>query len=430
MSTPSIFSYEEDYESIHREEYEPMYEKEHEPIYEEDHEPIYKKEYEPELQLDESEVSESSQKLAYQHGTTSNLKRHLNSHKTKVPELKKLNIKEGISVIIKKNRPFQIIEDTELRSIFTYLKPDAIAPSADLIKQHIVSDFEKEYMRLCEKLQKIPSGVALTTDIWTTDTNDKFFMAVTIYYINDSWKLKHILLDFIHISGPYTGIIISDAMHECFTTMGIITKLVAITRDNASSNNKFLEEFSNSLSQSGFQFDTIVLQMALDSMALMKVDLQQYILNDNDWKKIKLFIKVLQLFKETTVIMSSSNYPTLLMSVSLYHILLKMLKETQQMNNILQCLMQGCEAATSKLLNYCYKTNIFHLAAIVLDLRLKFNYFEELECQDIEDLIAEPFATNIMSQIYKRAHIEWQSELDIYFMMPHADPQIDILKWW
>ncbi|CAG8570640.1 12997_t:CDS:1, partial [Ambispora leptoticha] len=73
----------------------------------------------------------------------------------------------------------------------------------------------------------------------TTDTNDKSFMAVTIHYINDSWKLKHILLDFIHMSGPHTEIAISDAMHECLTTMDIITKLVAITRDNASSKISF-----------------------------------------------------------------------------------------------------------------------------------------------------------------------------------------------
>ncbi|CAG8769916.1 33549_t:CDS:2, partial [Racocetra persica] len=114
--------------------YEPMYEEKHKPIHEEEHEPMYEKAYEPELQLDESEVSESSQvqksnssnsihtrsfvwkyfkkkrrkpaifeicnqKLAYQYGMTSNLKSHLNSHKTKVPKLKKLNVKEDISVV-------------------------------------------------------------------------------------------------------------------------------------------------------------------------------------------------------------------------------------------------------------------------------------------------------------------------------------------
>ncbi|CAG8557046.1 21641_t:CDS:2, partial [Racocetra persica] len=120
----------EEYEPMYKKEYELMYEEEHEPIYEKKYEPMYKKAYKLELQLDESEVSESSQvqksnssnsthtrntskkkeenyaiceicnqKLVYQHGMILNLKRYLNSHKTKVPELKKLNVKEGISVV-------------------------------------------------------------------------------------------------------------------------------------------------------------------------------------------------------------------------------------------------------------------------------------------------------------------------------------------
>ncbi|CAG8478257.1 13047_t:CDS:1, partial [Gigaspora margarita] len=41
-----------------------------------------------------------STNLAYQDGTTLNLKKHNKKHKNKVPELKKLNIKQGgISVI-------------------------------------------------------------------------------------------------------------------------------------------------------------------------------------------------------------------------------------------------------------------------------------------------------------------------------------------
>ncbi|CAG8526818.1 15482_t:CDS:1, partial [Racocetra persica] len=69
MPTLSISSYEEDYESIHgeeykliyEEEYKPMYEKKYKLMHEEEYEPMYKKVYKPKLQLDNSEVSESSQ---------------------------------------------------------------------------------------------------------------------------------------------------------------------------------------------------------------------------------------------------------------------------------------------------------------------------------------------------------------------------------
>ncbi|CAG8841922.1 31494_t:CDS:1, partial [Racocetra persica] len=49
--------------------------------------------------------------------------------------------------------------------------------------------------------------------------------------------------------GPYTGIVIANAFENCIRQMGILPKLVAVTHDNASSNIKFLSEFSNSVAQ-------------------------------------------------------------------------------------------------------------------------------------------------------------------------------------
>ena len=116
--------------------------------------------------------------------------------------------------------------------------------------------FYRRTCRASSKLQEIPGGIAVTTDIWTTDSFDKSFMTVTIHYLNNSWKLRGILLDFISIKGSHTGAEISNAMEICLQDMGIISKIVAITRDNASSNNRFLQIFAESLSQSDIQFDS------------------------------------------------------------------------------------------------------------------------------------------------------------------------------
>ena len=66
-------------------------------------------------------------------------------------------------------------------------------------------DFEVERTKLRDKLQKIPGGISVTTDIWTTETYDKSFMSVTIHYLNSSWKLRSILLDFISMKESHTG---------------------------------------------------------------------------------------------------------------------------------------------------------------------------------------------------------------------------------
>lgn len=124
-------------------------------------------------------------------------------------------------------------------------------------------------------MQEIPGGISITTDIWTSDSYDKSFMAITIHYLNSSWRLKNILLDFISMKGSHTGVAISDAMKDCLHNMGIISKLTAITRDNARSNDKFLQDFADSLYETGIQFDNTqqsircfghILNLAVQSM--------------------------------------------------------------------------------------------------------------------------------------------------------------------
>jgi hypothetical protein len=320
-----------------------------------------------------------------------------------------------------------------------------------------MSVFNNERGILKKKLQEIPGGISLTTDIWTTSTYEKSFMAITIHYLDSSWQMKHLLLDFIHMDGPHSGIEISNALEECLHSMGLISKLVSITHDNAAANIKFLNEFSKSVAQNGVQFDctqqsircfghvlnlamqnllmyvgseveklrtliksirgsrplrkkfkmicemnnmevlkpildvttrwnsscemierALKVQNVLDAVARTEGELNNNVLTKVEWNRLKQLVEILQPFKEATVIMSSSSYPTLSMVVPFYHELLKTLEDSMNNNEIPEWLSQGCDAAKKKLLNYCEKTNILHFTAIVLDPRLKFQYFEEL----------------------------------------------------
>lgn len=76
--------------------------------------------------------------------------------------------------------------------------------------------------------------------------------------------------------------------------------------------------------------------------------------------------------------MSSSEYPTLPLVVPLYYSLLESLEEARQKGHIPEWLKKGCEAASNKLLEYCQRTSVLHIASVILDPRLKFQYFEGL----------------------------------------------------
>ncbi|CAG8725419.1 7137_t:CDS:2 [Cetraspora pellucida] len=341
-------------------------------------------------------------------GSTSSFKRHLaTKYKNKVLELKRSNIIPDAGIIVLdmlKNNASINHNHEGLRDIFTYLEPCATAPSSDLIKRHITSNFEEECIKLQNKLQEVLGRVSLTTDIWTTDTNDKSF-------------IRH------------TGVEIANYMEECLWSLGIISKVIAIIRDNVSANNKFLQKFSDSVSQSGIWFDdtqqsircfghilnlaiqcmfknledeilikcirrskilhkknstydmckhAIVLQIVLNTLSYTESDLHQYVLSEENWKKIKLLTAILLPFKDAIVKMLKQEYLTLSMVILFYYTLIETLKEAIRNKNTPQWLVKGCKDAMTKLLDYCEKTNILILAAVILNPRLKLEYFQTL----------------------------------------------------
>ncbi|CAG8839655.1 17339_t:CDS:2, partial [Cetraspora pellucida] len=97
---------------------------------------------------------------------------------------------------------------------------------------------------------------------------------------------------------------------------------------------------------------------------------------------------------------------------------------------------------------------VLHLAAIVLNPRLKIQYFEDLGWSlylvaQIKNIIKSKYESsyapvssqntystlelppvNITKRIYKRVRVEHQSQLDTYLLMPRIDPDKDILEWW
>jgi hypothetical protein len=54
--------------------------------------------------------------------------------------------------------------------------------------------YEVYKLNLISLLQKCPSQIAITTDMWTANHQRKGYMAVTVHFVDDDWKLKSFLL--------------------------------------------------------------------------------------------------------------------------------------------------------------------------------------------------------------------------------------------
>jgi len=118
------------------------------------------------------------------------------------------------------------------------------------------------------------------------------------------------------------------------------------------------------------------------------------------WVKLKQIKNFLEIFKEVTVIMSGSFYPTLSMTIPLYNILIdhvedvignediqeidEDIEENNSENEVEwnQIIKEAAKKSRTKLLEYYNKTNNTYLISTILDPRLKFQYYKDQKWED------------------------------------------------
>jgi hypothetical protein len=61
-------------------------------------------------------------------------------------------------------------------------------------RNDILENFKKETKKAIDYMGMNQSRVAITTDIWTADTTKKGYMVITAHFIDDSWKLRSIIM--------------------------------------------------------------------------------------------------------------------------------------------------------------------------------------------------------------------------------------------
>ncbi|CAB4409531.1 unnamed protein product [Rhizophagus irregularis] len=77
--------------------------------------------------------------------------------------------------------------------------------------------------------------LSLSLDIWTS-TVVKSYMGITVHFIDNSWYLQQITLDFIELEGSHTGKNIAEELITVLNLYDISKKINSITTDNASNN--------------------------------------------------------------------------------------------------------------------------------------------------------------------------------------------------
>ncbi|XP_072400817.1 E3 SUMO-protein ligase ZBED1-like [Diabrotica undecimpunctata] len=104
--------------------------------------------------------------------------------------------KQLIRMITKEYHPFSIVEDTEFKKLLYLLNPNYKVPSRKTVSNSMIPAFYNQTVDIVRTRLERAYAVCLTTDGWTSRTNDSFF-SVTAYYIVEEDKRTFLTSDLL-----------------------------------------------------------------------------------------------------------------------------------------------------------------------------------------------------------------------------------------
>ena len=93
-----------------------------------------------------------------------------------------------VNVISLDIRPLTFVEGEGMCCLLNYLEPGYRLPSRKHLVNTLQTSYERAIVLLKEKLKQDAVALALTTDMWTSNTMDAY-MSITSHFISHDWKI-------------------------------------------------------------------------------------------------------------------------------------------------------------------------------------------------------------------------------------------------
>ncbi|CAB4377037.1 unnamed protein product [Rhizophagus irregularis] len=382
---------------------------------------------------------------------------------------------------------FTIVEENYFINFVHSLHPSAKIPSADTIKNKIMTYYEEDKVKMKALLKDLPGKVSFTMDCWTSPST-KSFLSITAHFINKEWNLQNIIIDFIQTQDSHTGSNIKDAFLLGISNMSLESKIMGITTDNASNNSTFMTSLSIWAAENVVNFNKKEQHIRCFAHSINLSVKEALSCLDGEislLRELIVKIRASSLRREklkVTVIMSGSHYPTLSLTVPLYNILIDHVEDVigndkeddddedddeeneenneenngendddEKWNQIVKKAAKKCKV---KLLEYYNKTNDTYLISTILDPRLKLKYYKDHNWEEtLVNTIYQKFVNiynkfyastkpevlnntseikekSVMSRVFKRRNIEYIDEIQTYLSLSLMNEETDPLEWW
>ncbi|KAL2898298.1 Zinc finger BED domain-containing protein RICESLEEPER 2, partial [Bienertia sinuspersici] len=161
-----------------------------------------------------------------------------------------LSMREGIANwIVMHEKPFSVVEEEGFNMMLKRGIPQWTSVSRRTIKADSFKVYEAEKKKLKAILKDV-DRISLTTDLWRSKPQRIEYMVLTGHFVDKEWKLQKRVLSFVHIPPPRKGKDIANCMFKCLKDWEIENKVFTVSVDNATANDSCIQIMKDTFSLS------------------------------------------------------------------------------------------------------------------------------------------------------------------------------------
>ncbi|XP_022822782.1 zinc finger BED domain-containing protein 4 isoform X1 [Spodoptera litura] len=136
-----------------------------------------------------------------------------------------------LKMILKTYQPLSIVEDHDFVEFVEALNGEYKIPSRLVIAEKVIPALYDKCLNNQKILMHEAESVCLTSELWTSTSNDTF-MCISGHYINKDFQFKSIVLKCWHLSSTYSSIDLATIFRFTCLDWGIFDKINMCVTDN------------------------------------------------------------------------------------------------------------------------------------------------------------------------------------------------------
>lgn len=150
--------------------------------------------------------------------------------------------------VVTDDMAFSAIESPAFQRIFQDLNISLPFTSRMTMARRIDSEFDVWRERLIEELEQTCQTISLSLDAWTSK-NSKAMLGVIGHWLTADFQYRERVLEFTEINGVHSGENMAEVVSSLLIELRLENKLLAITADNATNNERLLSELYLNLNE-------------------------------------------------------------------------------------------------------------------------------------------------------------------------------------